>query len=77
MNKPTCQSKPTNRSNLLPKGVYSEPVYLRPAAAARRISVTPATIYNLLKSGSLKSHTLNKCRLIKVTDLDQLIEGNA
>jgi excisionase family DNA binding protein len=65
-------------SKTLPKGVYTtEPKYLRPLEAAQRISVTREKIYQLVKSGSLKSYTVGACRLIKVSDLDQLVEGNA
>jgi len=64
-------------SKTLPKGVYTEPKYLRPLEAAQRISVTREMIYQLVKSGSLKSYTVGACRLIKVSDLDQLVEGNA
>ena len=53
-----------------------EPKYLRPAEAAARISVTPAFLYKVIAQGALKSHTLGKVRLIKVADLDQLVEGD-
>jgi excisionase family DNA binding protein len=72
----TNETQP-KKSPLLPKGVYTEPKYLRPSEAAVRISATPAFIYKLLKNGSLRSHKLGKARLIKATDIDQLVEGNA
>ena len=68
----------TTTSPFLSQGVITpEPKYLRPAQAAHRISVTQSTIYKLLKAGSLRSHKLGKNRLIKVSDLDQLVESNA
>ena len=75
MNQLTTSPKP---SPLLAKGVKTpEPKYIRPADAAARISATSAFIYKLMKSGDLKSHTLGKARLIKVTDLDQLVENGS
>jgi excisionase family DNA binding protein len=53
----------------------TEPKYIRPDAAASRISVTPAYIYKLMADGSLPFYNLGRTRLIKVSDLDQLVES--
>jgi len=66
----------TKHTPFLPKGVYTEPKYLKPDEAASRISVSPAFIYKLMKQGKLISHKLGKSRLIKTADLDQLVESN-
>jgi excisionase family DNA binding protein len=74
MNQTTNKS---NRPTILPTGVYSEPKYLRPDSAASRLSVTPAFLYKLMGNGTLPFHKLGGARLIKVSDLDALVESNA
>lgn len=54
-----------------------DPKYLRPEQAAQYISATRAFIYSLLKEKKLKSHTVGRARLIKVADLESLVEANA
>ena len=72
----TKSTNTTTPPPLLKGGVYLEPKYLRPAQAATRAGVTEAYIWKLLAGGSLPSHKLGSARLIKATDLDQLIERN-
>jgi len=71
----TMQSFTTQLRKKLAQGVNT-PTYLRPKEAAIRISVTPAFIYKLLKQGQLKSYGLGRTRLIKVIDLDTLVESH-
>ena len=75
--KPKPKALPQNKSGpFLPRVEQArEPKYLRPDEAAARVSVTPAFIYKLMKQGTLSFHNLGKARLIKVTDLDQLVES--
>jgi hypothetical protein len=71
----TTPVTPTTKPSLFKKGVYSEPKYLRPNHAATRLSVTTAFIYKLMSNGSLRFHKLGRTRLIKITDLDALVES--
>jgi excisionase family DNA binding protein len=54
----------------------NKPTYLRPQAAADYISSSLSSIYRLMQSKQLKSYKMNGTRLIKVSDLDALIEAN-
>jgi excisionase family DNA binding protein len=71
----TTPATPTTKQPSFKKGVYNEPKYLRPDHAATRLSVTTAFIYKLMSNGSLRFHKLGRTRLIKITDLDALVES--
>ena len=51
--------------------------YLRPLEAAEYISTSLSSIYRLMQSKQLKSYKINGTRLIKVAELESLIEANA
>jgi excisionase family DNA binding protein len=54
-----------------------KPAYLRPSEAANYISTSLSSIYRLMTSKQLKSYKINGTRLIKVADLENLVEANA
>ncbi len=51
--------------------------YLRPEGAATYISVTRSTIYRHIEEGRLRSYLVGGTRLIKISDLDALVEAGA
>ena len=51
--------------------------YLRPEGAATYISVTRSTIYRHIEEGRLRSYLVGGTRLIKISDLDKLVEAGA
>jgi excisionase family DNA binding protein len=51
--------------------------YLRPAEAATYASVTRSTIYAWIKTKLLKSYSIKGVRLLKISDIDAMIEGRA
>jgi excisionase family DNA binding protein len=53
-----------------------KPGYMRPKDAAEYLSVTRSLIYTLMKSKKLRSYHLGRARLLKVSDLDALVESN-
>lgn len=54
-----------------------KPAYLRPLEAANYISTSLSSIYRLMHSKQLKSYKINGTRLIKIADLENLVEANA
>ena len=55
----------------------NKPAYLRPLEAAAYISTSLSSIYRLMQAKQLKSYKVNGTRLIKVADLESLVEANA
>jgi excisionase family DNA binding protein len=54
-----------------------KPAYLRPLEAAAYISTSLSSIYRLMTTKQLRSYKINGTRLIKVADLENLVEANA
>jgi hypothetical protein len=55
----------------------NKPAYLRPRDAANHICTSLSSIYRLMQNKQLKSYKINGTRLIKVADLENLIEAGA
>jgi excisionase family DNA binding protein len=51
--------------------------YLRPAEAADYARVGKTTIKRWLESGQVKGYKVKGVRLIRISDIDALIEGGA
>jgi excisionase family DNA binding protein len=49
--------------------------YLRPKEAAVYLSVNQGTIYRLIRSKKLKSYKVDGAMVIKVSDIDALVES--
>jgi excisionase family DNA binding protein len=52
-----------------------KPGYLRPKDAATYLSVNMSTIYRLMSSKKLKSYKVGGARILKVSDIDALVES--
>ena len=57
----------------MPTPIIKSP-YLRPAEAGEYARVTRSTIYRWMSDGLIKSYCVGGVRLIKVSDIDRLIE---
>ena len=53
-----------------------KPGYMRPKDAAKYLSVTLSTVYRLMSSKQLKSYKVGGARILKVSDIDALVERN-
>lgn len=54
----------------------SKPIpYLRPREAANYCSVSMQTLYNWMNKGILKSYIIGGTRLLRVSDIDAMIEA--
>lgn len=57
-----------------PSGAWTNRLLVTSEEAARRLSVSRATVYRLLDSRALESITIGRCRRIPVTALTAFIE---
>ena len=53
-----------------------KPAYLRPEDAAEYASIGVRTLYRWIATGKLKPAKIGRVRLVRVSDLDRLIESH-
>lgn len=53
-----------------------KPAYLRPEDAAQYASIGVRTLYRWIATGKIKPAKIGRVRLVRVSDLDQLIESH-
>jgi excisionase family DNA binding protein len=53
-----------------------KPGYMRPDEAAVYLSVSMTSIYRLMKSKELKSYLVGGSRILKISDIDALVEAS-
>jgi excisionase family DNA binding protein len=53
-----------------------KPAYLRPEDAAAYASIGLRTLYRWIECGKLKPAKIGRVRLVKIADLDRLIESH-